>query len=373
MIVGVIGCGNISGVYFYNLVERYKNIEVFACADLNKNKTDEVKKLYPNIQVLSTEDLLAHPEIDIVLNLTTPQEHTAINLRALESGKHVYLEKPFALNMEEANKVLTLAKEKNLRVGCSPDTVLGAGIQTCRMLIEQGWIGKPTAAFAFMTCHGHESWHPNPEFYYLPGGGPILDMGPYYLSALIQMLGPISTVSAMSGRESNERLITESNRKGEIIPVEIDTHVSSQVRFNSGAIGTLVTSFDVWASQTPRIEIHGTHGSLSCPDPNTFDGEILYRKAFSQDWQIMSSELFENHGNCRGLGLSQMAEAIETNKQSIASGEMAAHVLEVILAMAKSNEQGKSEKIKTTIAHPPAMKPGFAAQAELESYIKVEG
>ncbi len=370
--LGVVGCGNISEVYFYNLTHRFSDVRVRACSDLDPERTAAVKKRYPEIAVLSTEELLADAEIDIVLNLTTPQHHTAVNLAALSAGKHVYTEKPLALSVEDADRVLQLAAKKHLYVGSSPDTVLGSGIQTCRKLIDEGWIGRPTAAFAFMTGHGHESWHPGPEFYYRKGGGPMLDMGPYYVSALVTLLGPAAEVASMTGREADERIITEPARRGTVIPVEIDTHYTVLMRMQSGAIVTLVTSFDVWGSDTPRIEIHGTHGSLSCPDPNGFSGPVLFRKPFSKSWEHLSTAAFPHSDNCRGLGVAEMADAIEEKRTHRASGALARHVLEIMLASGESSLRKCTIPIGFQIEQPAPMPVEFSRMPDINPIVKVE-
>ena len=329
--VGVIGCGNISGIYFQNCA-RFKNLRLIACADAVAEKAVESAREY-GIRVLSVEQLLSDPEIDIVLNLTIPLAHTEINQKALQAGKHVYCEKPLGISVEEAKPIIDLARSENLRIGCAPDTFLGAGIQTCIDLIDQGAIGKPVSAMAFMTCHGHEGWHPNPQFYYQHGGGPMLDMGPYYLTALVAMLGPISKVVGMTSRALDKRTVGSGSLKGTSFSVEIPTHVAGLMEFANGAVGNIVTSFDVWSANLPFIEVHGTEGSLSVPDPNTFGGQVrLFTPA--DGWKdIALTRGFSQ--NSRGLGLADMADAIESNRSARASGELAYHVLSAMEGFGK--------------------------------------
>jgi predicted dehydrogenase len=247
--VGIIGCGNISGIYLKNCTQTFEILEVAACADLIHERAQAQAREYGVPKACSVEELLQDPKIEIVLNLTTPKAHYEVSKAALEAGKHVYVEKPLAVAREDGQAILELAKSKNLLVGCAPDTFLGAGLQTCRKLIDDGWIGEPVAATAFMTCHGHESWHPDPEFYYEIGGGPMLDMGPYYLTALISLLGPVDRVTGSSRITFPERTITSQPKYGKQIKVETPTHIAGVIDFASGAVGTIITSFDVWSAQ----------------------------------------------------------------------------------------------------------------------------
>src|SRR5262249_6114053 len=228
--------------------------------------------------------LLGNPDIEIVLNLTIPLAHAGVCTEALEAGKHVYVEKPLAVSFVDGDRLMRLAKDRGIRVGAAPDTFMGGGLQTCRMLIDDGAIGQPVAATAFMLCHGHESWHPDPAFYYHHGGGPMFDMGPYYLTALVSLLGPVKRVTGSTRVTFPERTITSQPKHGEIIKVEVPTHVAGVLDFASGTIATIVTSFDVWSAEVPRIEIYGTHGTLSLPDPNTFGGPVRLRKSGEKDW-----------------------------------------------------------------------------------------
>ncbi|MBM4165057.1 MAG: Gfo/Idh/MocA family oxidoreductase [Lentisphaerae bacterium] len=349
--VGVVGCGKISGIYFKN-IPHFDALELSACADLNRERADAAAKEYKIPRVLDTEALLSDKDIDVVLNLTVPQAHVSVNLKAIENGKHVFVEKPFALSLAEGQKVLDLAKQKGVLVGCAPDTVLGGGYQTVRRELDAGAIGRPTSAMAFMLCHGHESWHPDPEFYYLKGGGPMLDMGPYYITALVTSLGPVRRVSAETGLALAERTITSQPKSGKKIPVEVPTHQTGTLLFDGGIIATVVMSFDIWAHHLPRIEIHGTTGSLSCPDPNTFGGKVeVYSGEKNASWREMTN-LRRFNENSRGLGLADLAQAVQEGRAPRASGELALHVLEVMLAFDKSSKEGKHVNIGTRIERP---------------------
>ena len=355
--VGIIGCGKISGMYLQKC-KLFKILDIVACADINMKRAMEKAKEFNIPKACSVEELLGDGQIEIIVNLTTPQAHAEVNLKALKSGKHVYVEKPLATGRAEARKVLEKAREKHLLVGCAPDTFLGAGLQTCRKIIDDGLIGKPIAAVAFMVCHGHESWHPDPEFYYKPGGGPLLDMGPYYLTALVNLIGPIEKVSGFSRIFSPERTITSKPKYGTSIKVEIPTHLTGTIDFSSGAIGTIIMSFDVWKHSLPAIEIYGSEGSLCVPDPNAFGGSVRLFKAGNEDW--MDIPLYHGYSeNVRGIGVADMAYAIQYNRPHRANGNMAYHILDVMLALEESSALGKSYKVESSCEKPKALPVGL--------------
>lgn len=335
--VGIIGCGNISGIYFKNLA-MFQATNIAACADLDLSRA-EAKAAEHGCKAMTVEQLLADPSIEIVVNLTIPNAHHSVCKTALEAGKHVYVEKPLSITREEGRELVELARANNLRLGCAPDTFLGGAHQTCRQLIEEGKIGEPIGATAFMTCHGHESWHPDPEFYYKTGGGPMFDMGPYYLTALVNMMGGIKRITGSTRITFPERTITSEKKRGTIIDVEIPTHVAGIMEFDNGAIGTILTSFDVWASKLPRIEIYGSEGSLMVPDPNGFGGDVEIRKPGMSDWEKV--EL--THGfaeNSRGVGVADMAAAIQSGRPHRASGDLAYHVLEAMHGFHDASDSG---------------------------------
>ncbi len=349
----MIGCGNISDIYLTNLRE-LESLEVVAVADLNHEKAVEKANKYGIDLVLGVDELLDDDAIDLVLNLTIPAAHAEISLRVLEAGKHVYSEKPLAITLEDGRKVLAKAEEKGLLVGSAPDTFLGGGLQTCKKLIQEGAIGEPIAATAFMMGHGPESWHPDPEFFYRAGAGPMFDMGPYYLSVLINLIGPVHRLTGSTRVTSPERTITSEPKYGQKIKVETPTHVAGILDFENGAIGTLITSFDVWGSQTPFVEIYGTKGSLSVPDPNTFAGPVLLRKPGEVEW----SEIAITHGsidNSRGIGVIDMVDALKNRRPHRANGELAYHVLEIMHGIHESSIKGEHYRMTSTCRQPEAL------------------
>ncbi|HIV01950.1 MAG TPA: Gfo/Idh/MocA family oxidoreductase [Candidatus Aphodoplasma excrementigallinarum] len=338
--VGVIGCGNISGIYFQNMTSMFDNLEVAACCDLDQSKAQEAAKTYGIPKVLTTEQILSDPEIDIIVNLTTPQQHYDICMTALQAGKHVYSEKPLSIRKEDGAQLVRTAREKGLYLGCAPDTFLGAGIQTCKKLIADGWIGKPVAGTAFMVCHGHESWHPAPEFYYKAGGGPMFDMGPYYLTALVNLIGPVKSVISEAATTFPTRTITSEPKRGTAIDVEVPTHITGVLTFANGALVTMIMSFDVWGAHLPNLEIYGTEGALSVPDPNCFGGCVQVKESFHDDWHDIPYTHMHSE-NSRGYGVSDMARAIEEGTPARASGAVAYHVLEVMHAFLQSASEGR--------------------------------
>lgn len=356
--LGIVGCGNISGIYFKNLCTVFSNVAVKACADLDPERTAAKIKEYPAVQACTLDEMLADPEIKIIVNLTTPQGHFPVAMQAVAAGKHVYSEKPLTLTRDEGQKLLAAAAQAGVMVGNAPDTFLGAGIQTCRRLIEDGVIGTPIGAQAFMLCHGHESWHPDPEFYYKVGGGPMFDMGPYYLTALVSLLGPVKRVTGSTRISFAQRTITSAKKNGQIIDVEVPTHVTGIMDFASGAIGTITTSFDVWASETPRIEIFGSEGSLSVPDPNTFGGPVRIRLRGDKEWRELPLTCgFEPNG--RGIGPSDMADAIRTGRLHRANGDLAYHVLDLMHAFHDASANGSHVAIESTCEKPALMPEGL--------------
>ncbi|HOV69143.1 MAG TPA: Gfo/Idh/MocA family oxidoreductase [Clostridia bacterium] len=352
--VGIIGCGNISGIYFDNLINVFQNTNVYACADINPQAAKAASEKW-NVPVLSVDDMLACPDIRIILNLTTPGAHFDLCKRALENGKNVYVEKPLSLKFEQGCELVELAQSKGLLLGGAPDTFLGGGLQTCRKLIDDGFIGEPIGATAFMMCHGHESWHPSPEFYYKSGGGPMFDMGPYYLTALVFLLGSVIEVAGLTNKTFEKRTITSQPKYGQVIDVEVPTYVAGLLRFENGGIGTIITSFDVWNSTLPRIEIYGTKGSLIVPDPNTFGGPVLLSTLDGGGFkEIPLTHIYAE--NSRGIGVSDMAACILDNRtDNRASGRLANHVLEIMSAIHTASDEKIIYKIKTKINKPNSM------------------
>ncbi|MGH2409442.1 MAG: Gfo/Idh/MocA family protein, partial [Chloroflexota bacterium] len=302
----------------------------------------------------TVEELLADPTIELIVNLTIPRAHASVGQAVLGAGKSLYTEKPLALTREEGCALLEMARERGLRVGGAPDTFLGAALQTGRKLIDEGAIGEPVAVIAHMLCHGHESWHPDPAFYYQPGGGPLFDMGPYYLTALVSLLGPIRYVNGMARASFPERVITSQPRRGEKIVVEVPTHAAAALQFVSGPIATLVTSFDVWKSDAQLLEIHGSVGSLSLPDPNGFEGAVRLHRMGEGGWSDIP--LIPGYrGNSRGIGVADLAEAIRDGRPPRASGDLAYHVLDVMQALHETSADGQRRTIESTCERPEAL------------------
>ncbi len=355
--VGIIGCGNISQAYFNGLKMFPHAVEVSACADLSPQAADS-KARENGVRALSVEALLADSGIDMVINLTIPKAHAEIALRALAAGKHVHSEKPFAVTREEGQKILALAKERKLRVGCAPDTFLGAGLQTSRKLIDDGWIGRPVAGTAFMMGRGPESWHPNPFFFYETGGGPMFDMGPYYVTALVHLLGPVKRVAAITAVSFKERIAGCKEHFGKKISVKVPTHLAGTLEFVQGAIVTLVTSFDVHAHKHPCIQIFGSEGSLNVPDPNSFGGPVAVFRPGSPDWaELPLANPY--HENSRGIGAADMADGIRSGRPHRCSGELAYHVLDVMHSFEESSQSGQIVTLKSTCAQPAALPLGL--------------
>lgn len=354
--VGIIGCGNIAPAYQKGC-GMFRALNLKACADINMEAATKRAEEW-QIEAVTIDALLADPTIDIVINLTVPKVHAKVSMDILRAGKHVYSEKPLALDTEEGKALLELAASKKLRVGCAPDTFLGAGLQTSRKLIDDGWIGRPLAGTAFMLGAGPESWHPNPAFFYAKGGGPILDMGPYYITALVHLLGPIASVSAMTSKSGPGRLATCKEHFGEILPVEVATHNSGSLLFESGVVVTIAVSFDVPKHTHPAIEIYGTQGSITVPDPNTFGGPISVYRPGNETWQDMPFA-FGYHENSRSIGAADMAHAIRSGRPHRCNGDLALHVLEVLNAFAKSQESHCTVEIANRCEQPKAFPLGM--------------
>lgn len=352
--IGIIGCGNISQAYF-NAAKKFEILELHSCADLNPNSA-KLKAEENGCLSQTVSELLSDELVDLVINLTIPSAHAEVSLAALNAGKHVHSEKPLAVLLEDGKKIIDTAKEKGLLIGCAPDTFLGGGLQTCRKIIDDGWIGKPVSGTAFLMSRGPESWHPNPSFFYLKGAGPMFDMGPYYITALVHLLGPIASVCANTSKAFSERIATCKEKFGLILPVEIPTHYSGSLIFHSGAVITVTISFDVHAHKHTPIEIYGTNGSIVVPDPNTFGGPVmLFTPNKENEWkEIPFSHPYID--NMRSIGAADLAYAIRGKRPHRANGEVAYHVLEVMHAFQKSFDSGRSIEIEIE-SFPPQPSP----------------
>lgn len=353
--VGVVGLGVISGTYLDTLA-RAAGIRVAAVADLNHQCAVDVAATLDGCRALSVAELVSDPDVDTVINLTIPAAHAEIALTALAAGRNVYGEKPLAATLGDARQIM--AARGSAWVGGAPDTVLGTGIQTARAAVDAGLIGSPVAATAMWVSPGHELWHPQPDFYYRAGGGPLLDMGPYYVTSLVQLLGPVVRVTGAASRSRDVRTIASGPRAGESVPVEVDTHVSGVLVHASGAISTITVSFDAVATQANPIEVHGEEGSLAVPDPNLFDGDVLLRR-LGGDWQVLpSSAGYENAA--RGIGVVDFVRG----GGGRASGDVALHVLDVMVTLLTAAREHTSLTLTTTVERPPLVP--FTPAAEWE-------
>jgi predicted dehydrogenase len=355
--IGIIGCGNISSAYL-KAGKSFPILDIRAVADLN-SAAAEARGAEFGVPAKSVADLLADQAIAIVVNLTVPKAHVEVGLQAVAAGKNVHSEKPLGIAVVEARRLIEAAKARGVRVGCAPDTFLGGAHQTCRKLIDEGAIGTPVAGTAVFMCPGHERWHPSPAFYYLPGGGPVLDMAPYYLTVLVNLLGPVRRVAGITSRIRAERMITSEPLKGTMMPVEVATHAAATLEFVDGAVITMALSFDVARHRHKPIEIYGTEAALSVPDPNWFGGDIEIATA-SADWKVVPTEHAYADANYRIMGVADMAHAIRTNRPHRASGELAFHVLEVMEAFQRSSDEGRHITIESRPARPAMLPTGLS-------------
>ena len=342
MKIGVIGVGSISDTYLRNLTGVYSQmIEVVGCSDLILERSEKAKRRWDlPITFESTQELLADPVIESVVVLTTPDGHFDTCWEAVSAGKHVYVEKPLCLTVEQGRALVSHAQAMGVQLSVAPDTCLGRSHQVALEAIDDGLIGRPVAASAVMLCHGHESWHPNPSFFYRPGAGPLLDMGPYYITALVSLMGSVVSVQGAAQTTFFEREVLSEPLKGTKINVEVPTHVAALLQFESRSIATLVTSFDVWDSKTPHIEIHGSLGSMILPNPNWFDGEVLVSRFDDRVWRSLSPHVNDPIDR-RGLGAIDLVRAVRVGQEPLLSGSLGLHVLEVMEAIAVSAESGE--------------------------------
>ncbi len=373
--IGLIGTGRISDIYLKTL-SRYASVSVVACGSLDLDESAAKAQAYGIPLVMHPADILSNSQIDAILNLTIPAAHAEVSLAALSAGKHVYSEKPLVSDLADGRKVLDLADGRGLVVGNAPDTFLGGRWQTVRRLVDEGVIGTPTGVAAFVGTHGTERHNPNPDFYYQRGGGPMLDLGPYYLTAMVFLLGPIARVAGISNRAFDRRMIENGPRDGEWMQVEVDTHVQGMLEFESGAIGSITMSFDIWDSEMPRFEVYGTEGTICIPDPdpvhgaNIFQGEVWWRTRESSRWTHQPRpsgreawQVAENrHGlnqDSRGIGLVEMADAIRCGRTPRCSGALAYHVLEAMTGILSSPGAGRFVDVISRPPVPPLMPERF--------------
>ncbi|HZQ27364.1 MAG TPA: Gfo/Idh/MocA family oxidoreductase [Acidimicrobiales bacterium] len=348
--IGILGCGLISTAYLQRLTA-FDAIDVVACADLVPERAASQAEAFGVAVACSPDELLANPDVEVVVNLTIPAVHAALSGAALDAGKSVYGEKPLALTRADGLDLLARAAAAGRRLGSAPDTFLGAGLQTCRALLDEGAIGEPLGACAFMMGAGPESWHPDPAFFYKAGAGPMFDVGVYYVTALVTLLGPARRVSASARISRAERTITSQPLHGTAIAVEVPTHVAAVVDLAGGPVATVVTSFDVHASELPRMEIYGTEGTLSVPDPNTFGGPVRVRRAGDTEWRVVPLRPGYSEQS-RGIGVADMVLAAREGRPHRASGELALHVLDIMQSVHEASDQGSAITLTTTCTRP---------------------
>jgi predicted dehydrogenase len=355
MQIGIIGCGSISNAYF-NACKKFPFLKVAAAADLDLERAKAKAAEHGVARSCSVEDMLADKEIELVVNLTIPKAHAPVALKALDSGKHVFGEKPFALNRAEGEAMVAKAKAKGLRLGCAPDTVLGCAVQSARKYIDEGVVGSIIGGNAFMLCGGHETWHPSPEFYYEVGGGPMFDMGPYYLHALITLLGPVKRVCGVTSTTFPTRTITSQPKHGKVVKVDVPTHIVTVLEFSCGAVITLTTSFDIKGGHTmPNIELYGTAGSIQVADPNGTGGPVKIKRAKLHDWTEYERTHPHKDGS-RGVGVADMAQAIRTGRPHRANDAIAMHALDVMQAVHDASASGKYITLTSTCERPAPMR-----------------
>lgn len=355
--IGIIGCGNISHAYMH-VAARSASLQLKACSNRGAGKAESQAKLY-GCDAVSVEELLADPGIDCIVNLTPPLAHYEVSRRILESGKHLYCEKPFTVTLDEGRELLALAESRNLLIGCAPDTFLGRAHQVARAALDSGAIGRVVGGAVCMASRGMEHWHPGPDFFYKRGGGPLLDVGPYYITQLVNLLGPVTRVTALSSTAFARRLISSQPRAGSYIDVEVPTTLNGVLLFESGANVSLTMSWDVWKKNRPPIEIYGEDGTLQNPDPNLFTGKVSLSSR-DGDWTEFPGQReddavdreFAPLGGPRGLGVIDLALAIREGRQPRASGRLAMHVLEVMLGLERAAAELSSIEITSRIERP---------------------
>ena len=370
--VGIMGCGNISATYL-KLGPLFKGIEMRAVADIIPEAAQTLAADHEGIRALTVDEMYASDEIDVIINLTIPDVHYAVTKRILESGKHAYSEKPLVLNLEDGQDLLRLSKEKNLRIGCTPDTFLGGAHQMARKLIDEGAIGKVTAGVTCVMSHGMEYRHPNPGFFFQPGGGPVMDVGPYYIANLINLLGPVKRVTSMTSSATPTRTIATGPKAGQTVPVDTPTNIHALLEFHNGATITLLASWDVWKHNIRNMELYGTEGSLFVPDPNFFGGKLEMAGTDGVTktvdmWDhplgvvnLDGGALYGQLANYRASGLAEMVAAISQNREHRCTVERALHGVDVMTSILKAGELGEFVDIKTTCERAEPLEPEEAA------------
>lgn len=349
--VAVVGCGTISDAYLSNLTS-FPDLRVLFCADLDLERAKLQADKYGVPGAGSTAQAVGHPDVELVVNLTIPAAHTDVARQAVALGKSVWIEKPLALDTGDGRALLAEAARAGVRIGCAPDTVLGAGLQTARRLIAEGAIGEPLTALTLMQDPGPERWHPAPEFLYQRGAGPLFDIGPYYLTVLASLFGPATGVAALGRRSQDQRVIGSGPRAGLAFQVEMPTYVAALIDYAGGAAASVQFSFDSPLRRHGFVEITGTEATLAMPDPNRFDGEVRIRRAGDDEWTAIPAA---GTTAGRGLGALDLARAVRTGVPHRASGELALHVLDTMEAITRSLTGGTFEPVGTTFLVPDVL------------------
>jgi predicted dehydrogenase len=369
--IGVVGCGMISGNYLETF-SHFDVIDVVACADLDRERARSLASQYHIPNVSSVEEILANPDIKIIVNLTPPQAHAEIGIAAIRAGKSIYNEKPQAVRREEAQEMLAMANARGLLVGNAPDTFLGVPLQTCRSILDAGQIGQPIAAAACKMAYGPASWHPEPAFYYQRGGGPMFDMGPYFLTALVTLLGPVRRVTGVTKTLAHELLVTSQPNYGARIEVCVPTHVMGMIDFASGVVGTITTSYDIMGTHLPALEIYGTEGTLSIADPSFFDGPVRLHNVKTQEWSTITLEP-RSYVDGRGLGVVDMAYALHLGYPHRANGDLAYHMLDIMHAFHEADLDGRHIELTSTCVRPEPFTLSQSAYNEVVGPVEKRG
>jgi predicted dehydrogenase len=355
--VGLLGCGTNSGRYL-EAAAGFPAFVIVACGDLMPERALGQAVTHGVGRVHTIDEILADEHIEVVLNVTQPAAHAGINRAILHAGKSVYSDKPLSAALDEGQTLLDTAAEKNLRIGCAPDTFLGAGLQTARKLIDEGAIGQPVAAAAFLGSREREQQSPQPDTLYGPGAGPLLDAGPYYVTTLIHLLGPVTRVAGATRMTGEQRTIATPGQAPRQVAVKVPTHAAGVLEFACGTIATLVTSYDIWHTAAPALEVHGSKGTLRLPDPCTYGGPVLLRATEDADWREIPLA-FANDGDARGIGLADMAHAMRSGRAHRASGQLAFHVLDVLHALETSARDGIRQDLDSTCERPAPLPTGL--------------
>jgi len=358
--LAVVGCGNISNQYLRNLAA-FPDVQVLFCADLDVSRASAQAAAYDVPGAGSVQQAIEHPGVQLVVNLTVPAAHAEVASAAIAAGKHVWNEKPLALDVGSGRDLLKEAENNGVRIGCAPDTVLGAGIQSARRLIASGAIGVPLSALTLLQGPGPQVWHPDPEFLFAPGAGPLFDLGPYYLSVLATLLGPVTRVAAVGRRPGESRIIGAGPRAGTEFPVTVSTSVAALAEFAAGQAASLLFSWDSPLSRQGFVEITGTDATLAVPDPNRFDGDLRVRRAGEKEWAVIPST---GAAAGRGTGIVDLVRAIDRGEPHRASGEMALHVLDTMIAIERSATVAGFEPVESTFDVPSPL------DAEWDPYVR---